>query len=228
MRGTKPTTCPRPRTPGLAATSNHAAGLIVTRPSPLLIATHRSADPMTATLFDLTGDALRLQGRINAAAELLFSDDPAEVAEATAQLETLIDAEADNLREVQAKADAWCWAIDHIRAQAAVRADHARRLAELAKAAEHQAEVLQDRLISALQRVDPEETTWKLPEHSITSRRVTSVELDPELLAADLPEQFQRVKTTYTADKTALKAALAAGQAIDGASLVERRSWTIK
>jgi hypothetical protein len=33
----------------LAATSNHAAGLIVTRPSPLLIATHPSADPMTAT-----------------------------------------------------------------------------------------------------------------------------------------------------------------------------------
>jgi hypothetical protein len=182
----------------------------------------------TTTLFDLTGEALKLQNRINTAAELLFSDDPAEVAEATAQLEALIDAEADNRKAVETKADAWCWAIDHIRAQAAARADHARRLAELAKAAEHQAEVLQDRLIGALQRVDPEQTTWKLPEHSITSRRVTSVELDPELLAADLPEQFQRVKTTYTADKTALKAALAAGQTIDGASLVERRSWTIK
>ena len=45
---------------------------------------------------------------------------------------------------------------------------------------------------------------------------------------ADLPEQFQRVKTTYSADKTALKAALAAGQEIDGAQLVERRSWTIR
>jgi hypothetical protein len=183
---------------------------------------------MTTTLFDLTGEALKLQNRINTAAELLFSDDPAEVAEATAELEALISVEADNRKAVEAKADAWCWAIDHIRAQAAARAEHARRLAELAKDAEHQADVLQDRLIGALQRVDPEETTWKLPEHKITSRRVTSVELDPELLAADLPEQFQRVKTTYTADKTALKAALAAGQAIDGVALVERRSWTIK
>ena len=183
---------------------------------------------MTATLFDLTGEALKLQGRINTAAEQLFSDDPAEVAAATAQLEALIDAEADNRREVEAKADAWCWVIDHIRAQAAARAEHARRLTELARDAEHQAEVLQDRLVAALQRIDPEETTWKLPEHKITSRRVTSVELDPELQPADLPEQFQRVKTTYTADKTAIKAALAAGQAIDGASLVERRSWTIK
>lgn len=182
----------------------------------------------TTTLFDLTGQALHLQGRINTAAELLFSDDPAEVAAATADLEALIDAEADNRREVEAKADAWCWVIDGLRQQAAARAEHARRLADLAKDAEQQAEVLQDRLVAALQRIDPEETTWKLPEHKITSRKTTSVELDPELQPADLPEQFQRVKTTYTADKTALKAALAAGQTIDGTSLVERRSWSIR
>lgn len=183
---------------------------------------------MTVSLFDLTGDALRLQGRINTAAEQLFSDDPAEVAAATAELEALIDAEAGNRRAIEAKADAWCWVIDGLRQQAAARAEHARRLAELAKDAEHQAEVLQDRLVAALERIAPEETTWKLAEHKITSRKVTSVELDPELLPADLPEQFQRVKTTYSADKTALKAALAAGQTIDGASLVERRSWTIR
>jgi DNA repair exonuclease SbcCD ATPase subunit len=183
---------------------------------------------MTTTLFALTGEALTLQSRINNAAELLFSDDPAEVAEATAELEALINAEADNRKAVEAKADAWCWAIDHIRAQAASRAEHARRLTELAKAAEHQAEVLQDRLIGALQRVAPDETTWALPEHKITSRRSTVVELDPELLPVDLPEQFQRVKTVYSADKTALAAALKAGATIDGAQLVERRSWTIR
>jgi hypothetical protein len=183
---------------------------------------------MTATLFALTGEALKLQSRINNAAELLFSDDPAEVAEATAQLEALINAEADNRKAVETKADAWCWAIDHIRAQAANRAEHARRLAELAKAAEHQAEVLQDRLIGALQKVDPDETTWTLPEHKITSRRSTSVELDPDLQPADLPEEYQRVKTTYSADKTAIAAALKAGTTIDGAQLIERRSWTIR
>lgn len=182
---------------------------------------------MTSTLFALTGEALQLQGRINAAAELLFSDDPAEVAEATATLESLISAEADNRRAVEAKADAWCWAIDHIRAQAAARAEHARRLAELAAAAEQQAEVLQDRLVAALQKVDPEVTTWKLSEHTLASRRTTAVELDPELVAADLPDEFRRVKTTYSADKTALKAALAGGATIDGARLVERRSWKI-
>lgn len=182
---------------------------------------------MTTSLFDLTGEALRLQSQINAAAELLFSDDPADVAQATAELEALISAETDNRRAVEAKADSWCWVIDHLRAKAANRAEHARRLTELAKEADHQAEVLQDRLIGALQRVAPDETTWQLAEHKITSRRVTSVELDPELAATDLPEEFQRARTTYSADKTAIAAALKAGRTVEGAQLVERRSWKI-
>jgi DNA repair exonuclease SbcCD ATPase subunit len=183
---------------------------------------------MTVSLFDLTGDALRLQNRINDAAEQLFSDDPAEVAVATAELEVLIDAEAGNRKAVEAKADAWCWVIDGLRQQAAARAEHARRLTELAREAEHQAEVLQDRLVAALERIAPEETTWKLAEHKLTSRKATSVEIDPEILPADLPDGLYRVKTTYSADKTALKAALAAGQQIDGVTLIERRSWTIR
>lgn len=179
------------------------------------------------TLFDLTGEALQLQRRINESAELLFSDDPAEVAAGTATLEALIDSETDNRRAVEAKADAWCWVIDHIRAQAAARSAHAQRLNDLATAAEQQAEALQDRLIGALQRVDPESTKWELPEHKLTSRKTTSVVIDPDLLPADLPGQFQRVKTTCEADKAALKAALQAGQEITGAALVERRSWKI-
>lgn len=182
---------------------------------------------MTASLFALTGEALQLQGRINAAAELLFSGDPAEVAAATGELEALISAEADNRKAVEAKADAWCWVIESIRARAAAQKEHAQRLKGLATDAEQRAEVLQDRLIGALQRVAPDETTWALPEHKITSRRVSSVEVDPELAPTDLPEEFQRVKTTYSVDKTALGAALKAGREVEGAQLVERRSWTI-
>lgn len=181
-------------------------------------------DAMT-TLFELTGDALRLQQRINAAAELLFSDDPAEVAGAVATLEGLISAEADNRHAILSKADTWCWVIDHLRAQAATRVAHSKRLAELAIAAEQRANTLQDRLISVLQRIDPDATRWELPDHKLSSRKVTSVELTAEV--ADLPEQFQRARTTYSADKTALKAALQQGQQIEGAALVERRSWKI-
>ncbi|ATS93206.1 hypothetical protein SLBS1_A34 [Synechococcus phage S-LBS1] len=179
-----------------------------------------------ATLFDLTGEALQLQRQINESAELLFSDDPDEAAAATAELEALIAFESGNRRALDAKADAWCWVIDHMRAQAAARADHAQRLKDLATSAEQQADALQERLIAALQKVAPDETTWELPEHKITSRRSQAVEVAVE--AVDLPKQFQRVKTTVTADKTALAAALKSGAQIEGASLVERRSWSIK
>lgn len=180
------------------------------------------------SLYSLTSEALLVQSRIDHAAELLFSDDPAEVAQATADLEALIASEADNRKALEAKADAWCWLIDHLRAQATSQREHSRRLAELSADAEHRAQVLQDRLTDALQRVNPDATTWSLPEHKLTSRRVTSVELDPDLSPADLPEGMYRVKQTYSADKTAIKAAITSGATVPGASLVERRSWTIK
>ena len=43
-----------------------------------------------------------------------------------------------------------------------------------------------------------------------------------------LSEELQRVKTTYSADKTALAEALKKGEQIKGVALVERRSWSIK
>lgn len=181
-----------------------------------------------ATLFELTGEALTLQRQIDSTAEFLFSDDPAEVAVATAALEALINVEFDNRKAVEAKADAWCWVIDQLRAEAAARAAHAQRLKDLATAAEHQADALQDRLISALQKVDADATRWELPSHKITSRFTASVQLDPDVEPASLPEPFQRVKTTYSADKTALASALKSGVKIDGVALVHRRSWSIK
>jgi len=177
------------------------------------------------TLFDLPGEALHLQRKINESAELLFSDDPDEAAAATAELEALIAFESGNRRALESKADAWCWVIDHMRAQAAARAMHAQRLKDLATSAEQQADALQERLIQALQKVAPDETRWELPEHKITSRRSQAVELTAEII--DLPEEFQRTKTTISADKTAIAAALKQGQQIEGAALIERRSWKI-
>ena len=181
---------------------------------------------MPATLYDLTGDALRLQQQIDEAAAHLFSDDPAVVAAAAATLEGLISAEADNRQAILQKADAWCWVIDQLRARRDARKARADALRELAAADEQQADALQDRLVVALGKVDPNATKWELPEHKITSRKVTSVEFTGEV--ADLMDEFQRVKTVYSADKTTIAAALKQGQQIDGCSLVERRSWSIK
>jgi hypothetical protein len=180
---------------------------------------------MTTTLYALTGDALKLQTQIDEAAADLFSDDPAVVAAATATLEGLISAESDNKQAILAKADAWCWVIDSLRARRDARKARAQALAELAAADEQQADALQDRLVAALQKVDPEATKWELPEHKISSRKSTAVLVDPELRALDLDPEFRRV--TVAADKTAIGAALKKGREVEGCSLVERRSWKI-
>jgi DNA repair exonuclease SbcCD ATPase subunit len=180
------------------------------------------------SLFDLTGQSLLLHSQINEIAELLFSENTEEAEQARCQLESLIAAESDNRKAVEAKADAWCWVIDHFRARAAAQAEHAQRLKNLAAEAEQRADLLQARLVAALSRIDPQATTWNLPEHRLTSRKSTAVELDPDLEPADLPDKYRRTSTTYSADKAAIKVALASGLKVKGATLVRRRSWTIK
>jgi hypothetical protein len=201
---------------------------------------------MTTTLYALTGDALRLQQQIDEAAADLFSDDPAVVAAATATLEGLISAESDNKQAILAKADAWCWVIDSLRSRREARKARAQALAELAAADEQQADALQDRLVDALQKAIPDETSYQLPEHKITSRKSTVVVVDCE--PEDLPKLYQRTK--IEANKTAIKesinaavaaavkaaqdedaaakaAAVATVKTVPGCSLVERRSWKI-
>ena len=43
-----------------------------------------------------------------------------------------------------------------------------------------------------------------------------------------LPAEWLRVKTTYEADKTAIKAAIKAGQEVEGCKLVEKLNAQIK
>lgn len=179
---------------------------------------------MTQSLFALTGAALALQRQVEEAATGL--DDPATQADAVAALEAILAAEDQTAAALAAKADAYCWVIDKIRAQADARKSHAARLRELAAADEQRAQILQDRLIACLLKVTPDATKWELPGHRLASRRSTTAQIDcrPE----ELPEQFQRVTTTVAPDKDAIKAALKAGETIPGAALIERRTWSIK
>jgi hypothetical protein len=180
-----------------------------------------------STLFDLTGEALQLQRLIDHTAADLFSDDPDTAAAAALELEALLQIEAGNRQALLSKADAWCWVIQTLTATAAARREHSRRLADLAAESDARADALQSRLVAALQRVDPDATSWDLPSHKLASRRTTAVELEAGTEAADLPEAFQRIKTSISADRQAIAAALKAGQSVPGAQLVERRSWRL-
>lgn len=180
------------------------------------------------SLYGLALSEQEANARIRALAEQLHSDDPAEQAGAIKSLEAEL-LEQEHVRDaLNAKADAYCWVVDQLRGQAAWRKEQSRRLAELAAADEQKAERLQDTLVRVLTVLEPEQTAFDLPSHRISSRRSTVAECeDAEQQPVDLPEEFLRVKHTYSADKTAIKDALKAGQKVPGWGLVERRSWKI-
>jgi hypothetical protein len=182
---------------------------------------------MTESLYALSDETRRIEATIQFTVERLMSDDPDEAEEARVALESLLATEESTRAALATKADAWCWVIDRFRAQAADRKAHGRRLTELARADEMKADRLQDQLVALLLRVDPEATRFELPHHQLTSRRSAAVEIDPELLPIDLPEEFQRRITRVDPDKDAIKQALKSGREVPGAQLVERRSWRI-
>ena len=189
--------------------------------------TRPAATEQPANLYSLTLDAYRLEAAITEAAEGLVSDDPAVAAAATAELEALLATGENAMDALQAKADAWCWVIDRLRDQAASRKAHAARLMALAQADERKAETMLDKLTDRLLFLDPAATKFDLPTHQLRSTKVTSVEIDDDLLPEDLPAEYQRSKTTTMVDRVALKAALKGGAVVKGASLLEHRSWRL-
>lgn len=177
----------------------------------------------TESLYDLVGKAGELATRIEIIAADLESNNPEVVTAAETELEELINAQDDNQQAIFAKADAWAWVIDKRRAMATARADQAKRLAALARADQAAADGMEARLIAALTKAFPAETRFELLNHRITSRCSEAVEItcDP----AELPKGCQRVKVEP--DRTAIKAAIKAGETVPGCELVQRRSWKL-
>lgn len=86
------------------------------------------------------------------------------------------------------------------------------------KSAENKAERLKEYLANALNG-DKLKTT----RVAVSFRKSTAVEVDP---LAELPEQFTKIRVEP--DKTELKKALASGELVEGAKLVERVNLVIK
>ena len=114
--------------------------------------------------------------------------------------------------------------IDHLRAQGNYRQQQAKRLVELAKCDQRRADALETTLVFVLTRLQPSATRFSFPHHELTSRRSEAVEISAE---EELAPEWLRITTATSPDKGAIKAALKAGQQIQGAQLVSRRSWSI-
>lgn len=177
------------------------------------------------SLYELAGDQLQLQRQITEMAEMLDGADEREHDQAVSLLETILLADEQNREALLAKADAYCWVIDQLQAQAAYRKEQGKRLLELAAADEHRAERLEETLFRVLAATNPDATTFELPTHRLLSRRSVSVDVTAETM--DLPDEYVRTKTTMSPDLTAIRKALQAGETVPGAALIERRCWRI-
>ena len=94
------------------------------------------------------------------------------------------------------------------------------KILRASQSAENKAESLKRYLDSALN--GQKFSTTKV---AISYRKSTSVDvLDIE----KLPEAYRKTVTTVSADKTAISAALKAGELVDGATLVEKNNLSIK
>jgi hypothetical protein len=190
-------------------------------PTPQDLTTMTTTQP--TSLWALTEEARRLAAEIEELAQGLYGDDAEEAALAVVGLEDALLREAQNRDAFRKKADGYCYVISQLRGQAHWRQEEARRLQGLAEDDHERAQRLEDLLIRVMTSLAPDETSFELPSHRISSRRSEAVEVDED----ELPDAFMRSKTTLSPDRTEIKAALKAGQEVPGARLVERRSWKI-
>jgi len=178
----------------------------------------------SGSLWQLGIEAQELTTAIGQLAQQLEADDENTRAQALAELEAALLAEEGNKQALAAKADATCWVIEHLRGQAAYRHQQAKRLNALAAGDNGRADALEDSLVLVLTRLQPKATRFSFPNHELTSRKSQAVEIDDE---ETLDPQWLTVTTTTKPDKTAIKAAIKAGQQIPGAQLLSRRLWRI-
>jgi hypothetical protein len=178
----------------------------------------------SGSLWQLGIEAQELTTAIGQLAQQLEADDENTRAQALAELEAALLAEEGNKQALAAKADATCWVIEHLRGQGAYRQQQAKRLTALATADNNRADALEDSLVLVLTRLQPKATRFSFANHELTSRKSHSVEIDDE---EGLDPQWLTATTTSKPDKTAIKAAIKAGQQIPGAQLLSRRTWRI-
>ena len=175
--------------------------------------------------FQLGIEAQELHATIADLAEQLETAEDDAKGQIIEQLEAILMAEASNKDALFSKADAYCWVIDNLKAQADYRANQAKRLKDLAAADTKKAEQLKESMLYVLRHIEPEATKFSLCNHELTSRKSESVQIqDPDAI----PEGLQRQKITVEPDKTAIKLAINAGETVPGAELVVSRAWTIR
>jgi hypothetical protein len=180
-------------------------------------------------------------------AERLHSADEQDHALAIADLEESLASEEGQREALHRKADATCWVIERLRGDAEYHQGQAKRFSALAKTEASRADALESTLLQVLTRLQPQATSIRLLDHTLTSRTSDAVEIED---AEALPPELVTTTTNRSPDKVSIKerikAAIGAAvtglskeeaaheafrlaaSAVPGARLVKRRHWSIR
>lgn len=112
-----------------------------------------------------------------------------------------------------------CW-VKNLKSDAAAMKEEAKNMTERAKAAEAKAARLQD-YVGRVLNGQP----WHGTRAAISWRTSHQLSIDE---GATVPAEYMRIKTTSEPDKTALKAAIAAGKEFEGIRVLDVKNMTIK
>jgi hypothetical protein len=165
----------------------------------LPVTTPPDVTPQLPTLWELGTDLQAETSWIARLSERLDTEDDDERALAIADLEESLALE-DNKREAfLRKADATCWVIERLRAEANYHSGQSKRFSALAKQEDNRADALESTLIHLLSRLDPSATAHNLLDHRLTSRTTEAIEIDD---AGLLPPDLLTTQTTTTPNKT--------------------------
>lgn len=165
------------------------------------------------TLYQIETDYSELLNRLD---ELCASD-----CVAVEEIESLDKLLEINQAEFTQKADAYAAVIGQKKARAEYLKSEAKRLQRMAQAEEAAAEILKERISHAMTAHGLEKV--ETAHYKLGWRKSSRVEI---INLEDLPLAFVRVK--HEADKTAIKKAIEAGQTVDGASLSEQKTLSIR
>jgi hypothetical protein len=179
-------------------------------------------------------------------AERLDTEDDDERALAIADLEDSLASEEHQREAFVRKADATCWVIERLRAEASYHLGQSKRFAALAKGEDNRADALEATLVHLLDRLEPGASAHRLHDHCLRSRLTEAIEIDD---ASALPAELLTTQTTSTPNKSSIKARIRAviaaavaglpkpeaahlafslaATAVPGARLIKRRHWSI-
>lgn len=139
--------------------------------------------------------------------------------------ENVLDAYLDELASQESdKVDAYGFVLRQQSARVQFLKDEEKRVNARRKAAENALERMKGHLLHVMQSSGLRKVSGSTTTISIRTTRSVKVSVGAE----QLPNEFVRVKTTYEADKSAIKAAIDAGIVIDGCSIEDGEFLQVK